>query len=65
MTPNIIKTPYTPEEDKRLMQLQAQLGNKWCMIAKEMPGRTGGWQLAFDILSHWALLFAPLSLQQL
>jgi Myb-like DNA-binding domain len=49
MTPNIIKTPYTPEEDKRLMQLQAQLGNKWCMIAKEMPGRTGMWQLVSKI----------------
>lgn len=39
LDPNILRTEFSPAEDALLIQLQAQHGNKWAMIAKMMPGR--------------------------
>jgi hypothetical protein len=33
------KTPWTPAEDKLLLEVQAEVGNRWCEIAKKLPGR--------------------------
>ena len=33
------KTPWTPAEDKLLLEVQSQVGNRWCEIAKKLPGR--------------------------
>ncbi|GBG32033.1 Transcription factor MYB115, partial [Hondaea fermentalgiana] len=40
LDPNINHGPWTPEEDKELMQLHSQLGRQWTKIAKLMEGRT-------------------------
>ena len=34
------KGPWTAEEDKMLTNLQKTIGNKWCQIAKMLPGRS-------------------------
>jgi hypothetical protein len=40
LDPEIKKSDWTPEEDAKLIEGQAKLGNKWSLIAKEfLPGR--------------------------
>ena len=36
---NVSKLPWTPDEDKILLEVQAAVGNRWCEIAKRLPGR--------------------------
>jgi len=36
---NVSKKPWTPDEDKVLLEVQAEVGNRWCEIAKRLPGR--------------------------
>ena len=33
------KTPWSAEEDRLLLQIQQEVGNRWCEIAKKLPGR--------------------------
>ena len=40
MDPSINRGPYSAEEDKTILDLQAKMGNKWSEIARMMPGRT-------------------------
>ena len=40
LDPMLNKGPWTPEEDALLLQLQATMGNRWCEIAKNIPGRS-------------------------
>lgn len=40
LDPSLKHTPWTEEEDRLLMQLQATLGNRWSMIARDIPGRS-------------------------
>ncbi|KAK8841986.1 Myb- protein A [Tritrichomonas musculus] len=40
LNPYINKKPWTEYEDKMIIQLVAQYGNKWSMIAKMLPGRS-------------------------
>ena len=40
LNPNINKGPWTPEEDKMLMDYHARLGNKWAEIASRLNNRT-------------------------
>ncbi|PPQ62741.1 hypothetical protein CVT24_000435, partial [Panaeolus cyanescens] len=40
LQPNIKKSAWTPQEDKLLLQLYDQLGGKWSVIARHVPGRT-------------------------
>lgn len=37
---NIKRTSWTEEEDKILFELQYIIGNRWCEIAKVLPGRS-------------------------
>ncbi|KAK1418704.1 hypothetical protein QVD17_27850 [Tagetes erecta] len=40
LRPDIKRGPFTPEEEKLVIQLHAILGNRWAAIAAQMPGRT-------------------------
>ena len=40
LQPNVKKGDWTEEEDKLIVELQAQYGNQWAKITKELPGRT-------------------------
>ncbi|KAG0359600.1 Myb- protein A [Gamsiella multidivaricata] len=39
LDPTINKTPFTPEEDRRILELYNQMGSRWAEMAKYMPGR--------------------------
>ncbi|CAN6336772.1 unnamed protein product [Urochloa humidicola] len=40
LRPDVRRGNMTPEEQERIVQLQAAWGNKWSRIAKHLPGRT-------------------------
>ncbi|CAM9128423.1 unnamed protein product [Chrysoparadoxa australica] len=40
LNPNVSKDPWSEHEDRQILVLQSQHGNKWAIIAKLMPGRT-------------------------
>jgi hypothetical protein len=40
LDPAMNREPWTPEEDKRLVQLHAQYGNRWAQISGLMPMRS-------------------------
>ncbi|TYH53843.1 hypothetical protein ES332_D09G128500v1 [Gossypium tomentosum] len=40
LRPDLKKGMFTPEEERRIVELHAKLGNKWARMAAELPGRT-------------------------
>ena len=40
LQPSLTTQPWTKEEQKRLLELQAQVGNQWAELAKLLPGRS-------------------------
>ncbi|KAL2541000.1 myb domain protein [Abeliophyllum distichum] len=40
LRPNLKKGAITPEEECRIIELHAKLGNKWAQMVAELPGRT-------------------------
>ena len=40
LDPKINKKSWSPEEDKILLQLHSQFGNRWSLIKTYLPGRT-------------------------
>ncbi|XP_062095629.1 transcription factor MYB3R-5 [Humulus lupulus] len=42
LNPELVKGPWTPEEDKKITELVSKYGaTKWSLIAKSLPGRIG------------------------
>ncbi|KAF9362149.1 Myb- protein A [Mortierella sp. AD094] len=39
LDPHINKAPFTPEEDRHILELYSQMGSRWAEMAKYMPGR--------------------------
>ena len=40
LSPNINNSPWTEEEDKRIIKLQAEFNGKWVQMSKRFKGRT-------------------------
>ncbi|KAH9324090.1 hypothetical protein KI387_004268 [Taxus chinensis] len=40
LRPDIKRGPFAPEEERSIIQLHAILGNRWAVIASQLPGRT-------------------------
>ncbi|XP_030457148.2 transcription factor MYB17 [Syzygium oleosum] len=40
LRPDIKRGPFTPDEEKLVIQLHGILGNRWAAIAAQLPGRT-------------------------
>jgi len=40
LDPNIVKRKWTVKEDLLIVKLHLVHGNRWCDIAKQVPGRT-------------------------
>lgn len=41
LDPALNKGPWSPDEDRALAELQAVHGDKWAIMARELPGRSG------------------------
>ncbi|KAK8953158.1 Transcription factor GAMYB [Platanthera guangdongensis] len=48
LRPNLKKGSFSPEEEIRILQLHAKLGNKWARMAAQLPGRTDN-----EIKNYW------------
>ncbi|CAA7025323.1 unnamed protein product [Microthlaspi erraticum] len=48
LRPNLRKGSFTAEEERLIIQLHSQLGNKWSRMAAQLPGRTDN-----EIKNYW------------
>ncbi|CAH8363473.1 unnamed protein product [Eruca vesicaria subsp. sativa] len=48
LRPNLKKGSFTNDEERLIIQLHAQLGNKWARMAAQLPGRTDN-----EIKNYW------------
>ncbi|XP_054799664.1 transcription factor GAMYB-like [Prosopis cineraria] len=48
LRPDLRKGTFTEEEERRIIELHAKMGNKWARMATELPGRTDN-----EIKNYW------------
>ncbi|KAK6144139.1 hypothetical protein DH2020_020959 [Rehmannia glutinosa] len=48
LRPDLKKGAFTPDEERRIIELHAKMGNKWARMAAELPGRTDN-----EIKNYW------------
>jgi hypothetical protein len=51
LSPSVIKSGWTTEEDRRLLNDHLQHGNQWTIIAQNLPGRS-----AISVKNRWSWL---------
>ena len=51
LSPDIVKTSWSPEEDEILIKQHSLIGNKWTLIATMLPGRS-----AINVKNRWSRL---------
>ncbi|XP_078445731.1 transcription factor MYB101-like isoform X2 [Wolffia australiana] len=48
LRPNLRKGPFSPQEERLILELHAKIGNKWARMAAQLPGRTDN-----EIKNYW------------